>query len=208
MDGRLTVEEGDIYDLLDLVMRKSRWSRHRPAGAAAHAGAASSAAGSPSTIRHSASRRNVAHHYDLKDELYDLFLDGDRQYSCAYFPDPTHTHRGGAGRQEAPHRRQAAARARASGCSTSAAAGAGSACTLPRDAGVDVTGITLSDRAAQVSNARRAAAPASPSGSSFELRRLPRTRRGRYRPHRLGRHVRACRRRPLRRLFPQGRASC
>jgi cyclopropane-fatty-acyl-phospholipid synthase len=30
-------------------------------------------------------RRNVAHHYDLDDELYELFLDVDRQYSCAYF---------------------------------------------------------------------------------------------------------------------------
>ena len=32
---------------------------------------------------------NVAHHYDLSDTLYGLFLDADRQYSCAYF---THTH--------------------------------------------------------------------------------------------------------------------
>lgn len=31
------------------------------------------------------SRRNVAHHYDLDDSLYSLFLDSDRQYSCAYF---------------------------------------------------------------------------------------------------------------------------
>ncbi|MDJ0637832.1 MAG: cyclopropane-fatty-acyl-phospholipid synthase family protein, partial [Paracoccaceae bacterium] len=30
-------------------------------------------------------RRNVAHHYDLSGELYDQFLDADRQYSCAYF---------------------------------------------------------------------------------------------------------------------------
>ncbi|MBS0994879.1 class I SAM-dependent methyltransferase [Gluconobacter cerinus] len=29
--------------------------------------------------------RNVAHHYDLNGRLYDLFLDKDRQYSCAYF---------------------------------------------------------------------------------------------------------------------------
>ncbi len=37
------------------------------------------------------SKRNVAHHYDLKDELYELFLDGDRQYSCAYFTDPANS---------------------------------------------------------------------------------------------------------------------
>jgi cyclopropane-fatty-acyl-phospholipid synthase len=33
-------------------------------------------------------RRNVAHHYDLGDELYETFLDSDRQYSCAYFTSP------------------------------------------------------------------------------------------------------------------------
>ena len=31
------------------------------------------------------SRRNVKHHYDLSDELFSLFLDADRQYSCAYY---------------------------------------------------------------------------------------------------------------------------
>jgi cyclopropane-fatty-acyl-phospholipid synthase len=30
-------------------------------------------------------QRNVAHHYNLSDDLYRLFLDSDRQYSCAYF---------------------------------------------------------------------------------------------------------------------------
>jgi cyclopropane-fatty-acyl-phospholipid synthase len=30
-------------------------------------------------------KNNVAHHYDLSGALYDLFLDRDRQYSCAYF---------------------------------------------------------------------------------------------------------------------------
>ena len=34
------------------------------------------------------SRRNVAHHYDLDGRLYSLFLDADRQYSCAYFETP------------------------------------------------------------------------------------------------------------------------
>jgi cyclopropane-fatty-acyl-phospholipid synthase len=34
-------------------------------------------------------QRNVAHHYDLSAELYDIFLDRDRQYSCAYFTSPT-----------------------------------------------------------------------------------------------------------------------
>src|SRR5205823_6297686 len=29
----------------------------------------------------------LAHHYDLSDQLYELFLDRDRQYSCGYFHD-------------------------------------------------------------------------------------------------------------------------
>lgn len=40
------------------------------------------------TIRRGAAQRNVAHHYDLKDELYALFLDQRRQYSCGYFKSP------------------------------------------------------------------------------------------------------------------------
>src|SRR5258708_36388405 len=85
MEGLLTVESGsDIYDLLDLLGRNMaaiestpfvrwsyRWQRlvrvfeqYNPIGRA---------------------QRNVAHHYDLNDQLYDFFLDRDRQYSCAYF---------------------------------------------------------------------------------------------------------------------------
>ena len=33
----------------------------------------------------SKSKKNVAHHYDISEKLYDLFLDSKRQYSCAYF---------------------------------------------------------------------------------------------------------------------------
>lgn len=36
-------------------------------------------------------RKNVTHHYDLSGEFYDLFLDADRQYSCAYYENPTDT---------------------------------------------------------------------------------------------------------------------
>ena len=35
------------------------------------------------------SKINVTHHYDISDELYDLFLDSKRQYSCAYFKNET-----------------------------------------------------------------------------------------------------------------------
>ncbi|MFZ4387228.1 MAG: class I SAM-dependent methyltransferase [Chthoniobacterales bacterium] len=85
MHGRLTIEEGTLYDFLDLLFRgvglrlmsyplsgvterirglMRRFRQFNPAPR---------------------SRSNVAHHYDLSDVLYDQFLDVDRQYSCGYF---------------------------------------------------------------------------------------------------------------------------
>ncbi len=37
------------------------------------------------------SKQNVAHHYDISEKLYDLFLDKKRQYSCAYFKNENDT---------------------------------------------------------------------------------------------------------------------
>jgi len=87
MNGTMTVEDGNIYDLLALIGRNveivdwhafnkftyfcdrlvRRLHQFNPV---------------------SRSRKNVAHHYDLSAKLYDLFLDSDRQYSCAYFTSP------------------------------------------------------------------------------------------------------------------------
>jgi cyclopropane-fatty-acyl-phospholipid synthase len=88
MDGTLTMENGGrIIDLIDLVganlnmmeanqvIKFRNWltplvrplQQHNPI---------------------SRSRKNVAHHYNLSDGLFDLFLDSDRQYSCAYFETP------------------------------------------------------------------------------------------------------------------------
>ena len=84
MNGTLIVEDGSIYEFLEVVARNfgsagkpgwmaaverfgTRMKQYNPIGKA---------------------QRNVAHHYDLSDKLYDLFLDRDRQYSCAYFTAP------------------------------------------------------------------------------------------------------------------------
>ena len=85
MDGKLTIEKGDIYELIELLVRNDelmladnklwrfigrvdrltkRLHQYNPIAR---------------------SRANVAHHYDLSERLYELFLDRDRQYSCAYF---------------------------------------------------------------------------------------------------------------------------
>ena len=39
----------------------------------------------------SKSKSNVAHHYDISDDLYELFLDTKKQYSCAYFKNKNDT---------------------------------------------------------------------------------------------------------------------
>ena len=87
MDGRLTIEDGTILDLLELVTGSVRWE---DGGKGKVIGKGKLAALKALFRRNkpNRSRRNVAHHYDLSDELYDTFLDSDRQYSCAYYTDP------------------------------------------------------------------------------------------------------------------------
>ena len=88
MDGTLTVENGDIYDFLAFATANMEKAGGHPI--------MDWVARADSLFRRfqqynpvSRARRNVAHHYDLSGELYDLFLDRDRQYSCAYFTDPS-----------------------------------------------------------------------------------------------------------------------
>ncbi len=89
MEGTLTVETGTIYDVVDLVFRNIGLTplKYPLSGVTERL---------RTTFRRLAqfnpavrSRKNVAHHYDLSDTLYDLFLDADRQYSCAYVMDPS-----------------------------------------------------------------------------------------------------------------------
>lgn len=87
MDGRLLVEEGDILAFLDLVGRNIRWDDDNAARIRfwrpwRHFGWLDA------WNWERRSRRNAAHHYDLSDRLYPLFLDEDLQYSCGYFVDP------------------------------------------------------------------------------------------------------------------------
>lgn len=84
MDGRLLVEQGDILALLDLVIFNLRWQRDNPVRFALWRQARIAAWWDGINLERR-SKRNVAHHYDLDDRLYDLFLDPHRQYSCAYW---------------------------------------------------------------------------------------------------------------------------
>ncbi|HEC00699.1 MAG TPA: class I SAM-dependent methyltransferase [Sphingomonadales bacterium] len=86
MDGSLTVEEGkDIYDFLYMITKNMEWRKGNPmhlTGGDPYSRFKSWIAQINPTGR---SQKNVAHHYDLSGKLYDLFLDPDRQYSCAYY---------------------------------------------------------------------------------------------------------------------------
>jgi cyclopropane-fatty-acyl-phospholipid synthase len=87
MDGRLTIEDGTLYDFLDLAARNlEAIEGHRLQVVAGIAERLLRYVRMYNPI--GKAQRNVAHHYDLSDELYRLFLDADRQYSCAYFSQP------------------------------------------------------------------------------------------------------------------------
>ncbi|RSV44801.1 class I SAM-dependent methyltransferase, partial [Sphingomonas sp. ABOLE] len=93
MDGSLTIEQGDILDLLDLVTSNNAWEKSNaalnPSALSLAAGKVAHWLGRKNMARKS--KQNVAHHYDLSARLYDLFLDADRQYSCAYYTDPANS---------------------------------------------------------------------------------------------------------------------
>ena len=85
MDGSLVVERGSIADVLEVLLGQEPLASPNWA--------------LPRLVRYvlrrlqqfnwrGRARHNVAHHYDLDGRLYSLFLDGDQQYSCAYFESP------------------------------------------------------------------------------------------------------------------------
>ena len=152
VDGEFVIENGSIADALAILMdqpqvlprtAKLRWwmryfARHLR----------------QFNLRHR-SKDNVAHHYDLDGRLYSLFLDADKQYSCAYFETPE-TNLDDA--QLAKKRHLAAKllvgpgqRVLDIGCGWG-----GLGLYLAEIAGADVTGITLSTEQLGVANARAA----------------------------------------------------
>jgi cyclopropane-fatty-acyl-phospholipid synthase len=168
MDGTLSPEGCSIHDLMDLLIcnlarnyagmpmarlrtalrtLKRRFDQYNPA---------------------KRSQQNVAHHYDLNGRLYSLFLDRDRQYSCAYFPTGTESLE----EAQTAKKRHIAAKLCLDrpdltvldiGCGWG-----GMALTLAREYGARVTGITLSQE--QLAEARkRAVAEGLQDRVNFEL---------------------------------------
>jgi cyclopropane-fatty-acyl-phospholipid synthase len=158
MDGRLTVEDGKtIRDLLDFLMRNLA----RAGVSGLHKFARSLRRLARPILQFNPASRakaHVAHHYDLSATLYDLFLDKDRQYSCAYFNSPDDT------LEEAQIAKKRHIAAKLSlgkpgmtvldiGCGWG-----GLALDVARDTGANVLGITLSEEQIAVAKERSAKA--------------------------------------------------
>jgi cyclopropane-fatty-acyl-phospholipid synthase len=90
MDGRVVVEVGTIYDVLAIASRNMSRFQHFSWLRAVDALRAALVYFDNRNDKKCA-RRNAAYHYDLDNRFYELFLDSDRQYSCAYFEHPSAT---------------------------------------------------------------------------------------------------------------------
>jgi len=157
MDGGLVPVDGPIYDVLDLLVTNlaAETSRH-PIARARYALARFTrriAQFNPAPR----ARRNVAHHYDLNGRLYSLFLDRDRQYSCAYFPRGDET----LDEAQIAKKRHIASKLKLDRPDLTVldigSGWGGLALTLAREYGARVTGITLSSEQHAESQARAAA---------------------------------------------------
>lgn len=88
--GRLVIEEGDVMDLVSLLRSNNPWDRGgdigKPSALKRLVNRASFAA--EQINNRVGSKKNVAHHYDIGNDLYALMLDHEHwQYSCAYWPE-------------------------------------------------------------------------------------------------------------------------
>jgi cyclopropane-fatty-acyl-phospholipid synthase len=163
MDGSFVVEQGSIADVLGILLDQPEilprwaklqwWLRY--------------------LVRHAQqfnprgrSRDNVARHYDLDGRLYSLFLDADKQYSCAYFETPEAT----LDDAQLAKKRHLAAKllVRPGDRVLDIGSGwGGLGLYLAEMTGATVTGVTLSTEQLQLSNARAAEKNLSRSAKFF-----------------------------------------
>ena len=154
MDGRLIVEQGDIYEFLALV-KDNTLSEALTFGMIWRGIARMLVSQFRTRVPINHNRRNVAHHYDLNERLFSLFLDDDWQYSCAYFNPP------GISLDEAQltKKRHIAAKLLAEPGQRVLEIGSGwggMAMYLAESSDVDVTGLTLSTEQLKISRERAA----------------------------------------------------
>ena len=155
MDGSVSVDNDDIMGLVELVRRNNPWER-------------GGGIGRPKPVKRiidqlarpfrqlnnlATSQSNVAHHYDLSNDFYRLWLDDDMQYSCAYWSEADDTLE----RAQLAKKAHIAAKLALQpgqkvldiGCGWG-----GMALYLHRMAGVEVLGITLSEEQLRLARER------------------------------------------------------
>ncbi|WP_186399253.1 cyclopropane-fatty-acyl-phospholipid synthase family protein [Stappia sp. P2PMeth1] len=165
MDGSLTVDDGRLYEVLDLLARNYGKEAGHPWMSLLERVTARLKQSNPLGRAQS----NVAHHYDLSPALYDLFLDSDRQYSCAYFRSPDDTLE----EAQLAKKRHIAAKLMLDRPGLKVldigSGWGGMALYLAEAYGAEVTGVTLSEEQFAHSQARAAASPTR-ERVSFHLR--------------------------------------
>ncbi len=152
MDGSLEMLQGKIYDFLALVMQNVGTTQYHPLHKFVH----KSRMAFRRLHQHNPvgrAKENVAHHYDLSGLLYDLFLDRDRQYSCAYFENENSTLE----EAQLAKKRHLAAKLNIKPGMKVLDIGSGwggLGLYLAEVCGADVTGVTLSEEQHKLSNER------------------------------------------------------
>ncbi|MDB5554466.1 MAG: cyclopropane-fatty-acyl-phospholipid synthase [Rhizobium sp.] len=152
MEGRLIIEEGNIFDFLSLLARNGIRKAATPRMIVQGIGRIL-AFQAESRLPINRNLKNVSHHYDLSAKLFDLFLDEDWQYSCAYF-EPREISLDEA---QLAKKRHIAAKLQLQPGNRVLEIGSGwggLGMYLAESSGVDVTGITLSEEQLKVSRTR------------------------------------------------------
>lgn len=92
MDNDWDLDRGDLGGFLKMMCRNQMEAQNSIPGKAFRAAGGLLNIGRRNDPRRS--RRNVAHHYDIGNDLYGAFLDRGMNYSCAFFEQPDQTLRG------------------------------------------------------------------------------------------------------------------
>jgi len=90
MDGTLTFEDGSLPDFLELYARNCNHLEGYPLQRLVR-GVSHALRRFQQNNKIGRAQKNVAHHYDLGNDFYKLFLDADMQYSCAFFEHESDT---------------------------------------------------------------------------------------------------------------------
>ena len=151
VSGELTIEQGTLYDLMTLFSINGNLPRKGLDSIMGAVNFIRRRTGQINPIKKSKS--NVAHHYDLSNDFYSLWLDDDMQYSCAYFREAS-VSLAQAQRDKKAHIASKLKLEPEMRVLDIGSGWGGMAMTLARDYGVHVLGVTLSEQQLKLAQSR------------------------------------------------------